>query len=180
MGRYIALLRAVNVGRTGRVPMVDLRKLLTNMGYWRVQTLLQSGNVVFDREERTEAEIASEITGVIMDRMGVQTDVFLRKAEQWEALIANNPFPNEAIDDPSHLVVVFTTNPPVEHRVRALQAAIIGRETVKAAADHLYAVYPDGIGESKLTIKIIERELGSRGTARNWNTVVKLMEMAAQ
>ena len=95
-------------------------------------------------------------------------------------MIARNPFPAEAKSDPSHLVVIVLKDAPTADAVKALQAATKGREVVRAGAKHLYAWYPDAIGESKLTLPLIEKHLGARGTGRNWNTVLKMAALVAE
>jgi uncharacterized protein (DUF1697 family) len=107
-------------------------------------------------------------------RLGVSVDYFIRNAQEWAATIGNNPFPNEAEEDPSHLVVMFLKAAPKAHDVHALQAAVKGPEIVRSDGKQLYLAYPAGIGRSKLTGNLIEHKLGTRGTGRNWNTVLKL------
>jgi uncharacterized protein (DUF1697 family) len=91
-----------------------------------------------------------------------------------QRIIANNPFPDAAANDPSHLIVMFLKGPPTTEAVKTLQAAIKGSEVISADGRQLYMIYPDGMGQSKLTGTLIERKLATRGTARNWNTVIKL------
>ena len=110
--------------------------------------------------------------------LGVTTDYFVRSAKEWQAIIEANPFPKEAKNDPARLVMMCLRDAPSPAQVKALQAAIKGREVVKAGGRQAYFVYPDGQGRSKLTIQMIEKALGTRGTARNWNTVLKLGELA--
>lgn len=88
--------------------------------------------------------------------------------------MARNPFPEEAERDPGHLVVMILKGAPAAHEVKALQDAIRGRELVRADGRAAYVVYPDGIGRSRLTTALLEKKLGTRGTGRNWNTVLKL------
>src|SRR5205823_5130806 len=101
----------------------------------------------------------------------LEAAVFVRTAAEWAKIVARNPFPAEAKSDPGHLIVMLLKD---EKDVAALQAAIVGREIMRADGRQLYIVYPDGQGTSKLTNAVIERKLGTRGTARNWNTVLKL------
>jgi uncharacterized protein (DUF1697 family) len=108
----------------------------------------------------------------------VTTEYFVRTATEWNAIVAANPFRAEAKRDPGHLVVMCLKDAPPAAAVKALQSAISGREVVKAKGPQAYFVYPDGMGRSKLTITLIERMLGTRGTARNWNTVMKLSALA--
>ena len=111
-------------------------------------------------------------------RFGLKTDFFVRSAGEWMELIRENPFAKDARDDPSHLLVLPLKNAPKAGAVEALRGAIKGRETIAAKGRQLYAVYPDGIGRSKLTIATIEKALGTRTTGRNWNTVLKLAALA--
>ena len=180
-GRAIALFRAVNVG--GRIlKMEDLRQVLNRLGYVDPRTLLQSGNAVFgfvaDIPAVTAATVEAAIEQALQKRLSLQSDVFVRSAVEWNKAIANNPFPKEAASDPAHLIMFTLKDAPSASVVKALQSAIKGRETVQARDRYLYVIYPDGQGQSKLTNTIIERALATRGTARNWNTVLKLAALA--
>src|SRR5213078_55496 len=97
--------------------------------------------------------------------LGVTTDYFVRTAKEWQALIDANPFKKEAKADPARLVMMCLREAPSPPQVKALQAAIKGREVVRASGKQAYFVYPDGQGRSKLTIQVIEKALGTRGTA---------------
>lgn len=174
MTSYLALLRAVNLGGKTMIGMADLRALLAELGLAEPRSLLQSGNLLFRGEGRTPAELESLLSTETEGRLGLKTDFFVRTADEWDAVVASNPFPAEAESDPGHLVVMALKVAPEAAAVAALQAAIVGRETVRAVGRQAYLVYPDGIGESKLTIQRIEKLLGTRGTGRNWNTTLKL------
>jgi uncharacterized protein (DUF1697 family) len=171
----IALLRAVNVGGR-KASMADLRQLLAELGFEAPRTLIQSGNLVFG-SAISGAELEARLEREIAARLGLETDVLVRDPDEWRALIAANPHAQMAADDPSHLMVMALKSPPGEAELEALKAWIPGREVVAAAGRQLYITYPDGAGESKLTNAAIERRLGVRGTARNWNTVGKLAAM---
>jgi len=171
---HIGLLRAVNLAGLNKVGMADLRDLLTAIGMEDVKTLLQSGNVVFRSGAQTAAQLEAVLEKALAKRLGLETEFFVRSAADWKAMIAANPFPAEAKRDPGHLLVLFLKDAPSAENVTALQSAIKGREVVKAKGRHVYAVYPDGVGRSRLTSALVERKLGMRGTGRNWNTVLKL------
>jgi uncharacterized protein (DUF1697 family) len=158
--------------------MADLRDLLTRMGLADVRSLLQSGNLVFGANGRTATQLERLQEAEAEKRLGLQTDFFVRTAKEWKNVVAHNPFPKEAASDPGHLVMMFLKDTPSVTGVKALQAAITGREVVRAAGKHLYIVYPDGIGRSRLTNAVIDKQLGTRGTGRNWNTVLKLAAVA--
>jgi uncharacterized protein (DUF1697 family) len=170
--RYAALLRGVNVGGK-MVSMAALRDLAAKLGLDDPRTLLQSGNLVFGSRAGA-AKLESLLEAETKKRLGVETRYLLRTAEEWKALVAANPYPAAAKTDPAHLAVLFLRDAPTAKQVELLQAAIVGRETVRAAGKQAYIVYPDGMGESKLSLPKIEKALATTGTARNWNTVLKI------
>lgn len=170
----IAFLRAVNVAGHGAVAMARLRQFFAELGFDGARTLLQSGNVVFRGTGPTDAALEELLEREAEKRLGLRTTFLVRDAAEWERVIAENPFPEEAERDPAHLVVMLLKQAPTPAAVKTLQAAVKGRELVRAEGRHAYITYPDGIGRSKLTIAVIEKNLGTRGTGRNWNTVLKL------
>ena len=176
---YIALLRGINVGGNKKVPMADLRDLLGLLGFGEPRSLLQSGNVVFRSDVRKAAQLEQVLETEVQKRFGLQSDVFVRDAVEWPALMDGNPFHDEATRDPGHLIVMFLRDAPDTKSQDALRASIVGRETFVVIGRHAYFVYPDGMGTSKLTGAIVEKKLGTRGTARNWNTVMKLGALVA-
>jgi uncharacterized protein (DUF1697 family) len=179
MAVHIALVRGTNVGGHKSVAMSDLRDLLTELGFVDARSLLQSGNLVFRRDSRGETDLIEILLEKeARNRLGLEADFFVRSAGEWSAVVANNPFRDEAERDPSHLLVMFTKAATNLRDVDALRASIAGPEVLRAHNRHLYIVYPAGIGRSRLTNTLLERKLGTRGTARNWNTVLKLAAMA--
>ncbi|HSQ55259.1 MAG TPA: DUF1697 domain-containing protein, partial [Gemmata sp.] len=112
-------------------------------------------------------------------RLKVAAEYLVRSSEELAAIVEANPYPAEAKSDPAHLHVMFLKSAPAAKNVEALRAAIVGRETIENDGKQLYMVYPDGAGRSKLTAALIDRKLGIRGTARNWNTVLKLLAMCS-
>jgi uncharacterized protein (DUF1697 family) len=157
--------------------MAELRDLCGEIGLAEARTLLQSGNIVFDAGRNSDAEVERLLEGEIKSRLGVSTQVMIRTPAEWTAMIAGNPFGEEAERDPGHLVAVALKGAPSAKAVKALQDAISGREIVRAAGRHLYVVYPDGIGRSRLTNPVIETKLGLSATGRNWNTVLKIASL---
>jgi uncharacterized protein (DUF1697 family) len=102
----------------------------------------------------------------------------VRSADEWADIVAKNPFADEARRDPAHLVVVALKTKPGASALAALQAAVSGPELIRAHGRELYVRYPAGQGRSKLTNAVIEKKLATRGTARNWNTALKLDALA--
>lgn len=178
MTTYLALLRGINVAGHRQVAMADLRDLLTALGFADARSLIQSGNLLFRGRARAGAGLERLLESEARKRVGLETDFLVRSAEEWRDVVARNPFPEEARSDPAHLLVMFLKAPPDAAGVRALQAAVRGREVVRADGRQAYIVYPDGIGRSRLTSALIEKKLGTRGTGRNWNTVLKLEAMS--
>ena len=178
MPTYIAVLRAINLGSHNKIAMSDLRAMLEKVGCAEPRTVVLSGNVVFKSRLGSADKVEQLLEAASTKHLGVTTDYFVRTASEWHAIIDANPFPQEARTDPGHLVMMCLRDAPSAAQVKALQAAIKGREIVRAKGKQAYFVYPDGIGRSKLTIKAIEKALGTTGTARNWNTVLKLGELA--
>lgn len=176
---HIALLRAVNLGPHNRVPMAALRELALELGLMNARTLLNSGNVVFEAGRRSPAVVEQLLEAEAVRRLGVRTDFMVRRAAEWQALIAANPFPDVASREPGRLLVVCLKATPDVPAVRAFeQAARTGGERIRIVGPQAYIVYPDGVGRSTLTMTAIEQALGTRGTGRNWNTVLKLARLA--
>lgn len=165
---YIALLRAINVGGTGALPMAELKAICQNLGFMDVATYIQSGNVVF-RSDGAETTVQTRLEAALAERMGTVPGVLLRSAGEMQAVVAGSPYPDV---QPSQLLVTFLPEPPAADALDRLvapggeQVAIVGRE--------IYVHYPAGIGRSKLKLPAL-----TAGTARNLNTVRKLAEMAA-
>jgi uncharacterized protein (DUF1697 family) len=178
MVTHVVLVRGINVGGHKQVAMADLRDLLAQLGFADARSLLQSGNLLFRSRARAGARLEGLLEAEAEKRLDLQADFFVRTAEEWKAIVAHNPFRGEAARDPAHLLVMFLKTAPDAGQVKALQAAITGPELVRADGRHAYIVYPNGIGRSRLPNALIEKKLGTRGTGRNWNTVLKLGALA--
>ena len=173
MTTYIGLLRGINVGGNKMVPMAELREMITALGFSDVKTLLQSGNVVFRGAAKAPAKLEAQLEAALEKRLGLHVEFHVRTADEWQAIVKANPFTAEALTDPGHLLVSCLKAPLEKANVKALQAAITGRETLKADGRQLYMMFPDGVGNSKAAA-LLDKKLAARGTARNWNTVQKL------
>jgi uncharacterized protein (DUF1697 family) len=178
MASYVALLRGVNVGGNNMVAMAELRQLLTSVGLSNAQSILQSGNLVFSAARTSPSALETRLEREMKARLGLEVDVHVRSADEWRAIVERNPFCVEAARDPGRLIVSVFKAPLTAVKVEALQAAVSGRETLQADGRHLYMTFPDGMGNSKAA-RIIDTALGARGTARNWNTVLKLAALTS-
>lgn len=177
---HVALLRGVNLGGRTQVAMSDLRDLLIELRFEQVHSLLNSGNLVFSGGRKTGAALERFLETEAEKRLGLRTDFHVRTADEWATIVAKNPFDAEAKRDPSHLVVMFLKKAPTAKAVETLRAAITGPEIIEAVGRQAYIVYPAGIGRSRLTNNLIDSKLGTRGTGRNWNTVLRLAELALE
>lgn len=175
MKRVAVFLRAVNLaGR--RLTSADFKRALAAAGYPDAVTLSATGNAVISALS-ADAGLEAAIAAGLESTLGQTTEVFTRDGAELAAVMAANPFAAMARDNPSHMVVVFLKGDPGAPEVQALRGRIKGAEEVAPGPGCLYATYPDGIGESRLTAAMIERALSLRGTARNWNTVRRMAEL---
>ena len=174
----VALLRAVNVGGR-KVVMSELRDMLAGMGLEEPRTLIASGNAIF-RSDDDPAALETALEAAIQQRFGLFSDVIVRTPEECAAALAAGHFQVEAKAAPAFTYVMFLKAAPDAAAVQALQAAVEPMpERVAVSGREAYLHYPDGAGRSKLTNVLIEKKLGVRGTARNWNTVGKLAALGA-
>ncbi len=176
-GAFVLLLRGINVGGNKVVPMAELKRLLEGLGFADVRTLLNSGNAVVRGPAARTDTMERALEQALARRFGFEVGCTVRSAAEWTRIVAANLMPAEAKRDPGRLHVYAMALPPAPRAVTALRAAIPGREVVAASGRELWAWFPDGAGRSRLTLPLIERTLGSRGTGRNWNTVLKLAAM---
>jgi uncharacterized protein (DUF1697 family) len=176
MARHIALLRGINLGPARRVAMADLRGLCEDLGYEDVRTYVQSGNVVLT-SNASPGEIERELALEIATRLGVETDVIVRTREDLAGVIERDPF-GDLVDEPKRYQVSFLSGEPDPALTRELEQLDVAPERVVVSGREVYAWHPDGIQRSKLARALSDRRLGVTATARNWNTVRKLLEMA--
>ncbi|MEQ8699923.1 MAG: DUF1697 domain-containing protein [Bauldia litoralis] len=179
MTTFVALLRATNVGGNNLVKMAALKALCQKAGFGDVRTLLQSGNVVFTASGKPAA-IADGLKASIANAFGFSIAVFVRTAGELETTVGANPFAREAADAPGQVVAMFVDRDPAAEALERLAADHAGPERIAAGDRVLYIHYPDGLGRSKLTNALVEKRLGVTGTARNWNTMTRLLAMVGE
>jgi uncharacterized protein (DUF1697 family) len=174
--RYVVLLRGVNLAGRNRVSMPVLRETLADEGFEDVVTHLQSGNVVLTTRKSAKA-VATGVERVLADRFGLETSVLVRTRAQLAAVVKRNPLAKLA-KDPKRLLVTFVDGRPKADVLRKLEATAAGGEQVVLEAGELYAWHPKGVGRSKLAALMSGKGLGVPATARNWDTVTKLLELS--
>ncbi len=176
----VAFLRGINVGGNKAVPMARLKALFEALGFAQVKTHLNSGNVVFAATEKDRAKLANAIEDSLEKAFGFRPATILRDAAALKKIMERNPFPKMATDDPSHLVVMLLATKPDKDASKRIAAAHRGVEEIRILGEDAFITYPNGIGKSKLTNALLEKQLGVAGTARNWNTLTKLLAMAEE
>jgi uncharacterized protein (DUF1697 family) len=161
--------------------MAALRAMAAeDLGLRDPRTLLQSGNLVFGAAVGEGETIAGRLAGAVATRFGVETPVIVRSLSDIQAVIAAGPFAEAALQHPDRVLVAFLSAAPSAEGVESLRAAARDGEAVAARGRELFVHYPAGAGASRLTQPIIDRRLGVTGTARNWNTVTALAQLAAE
>lgn len=174
--RYVALLRAVNVGGR-KVTMKELREAAEDAGFRNCRTLIASGNLVFDARKATDTKIETDLEALIQKTFGLFSDVMVRTPAEWAAILKANPFPKKAKDDPAHFVVMVCKDKPdgkaIDTWLKGFREKYDKGEQLKVVGREIYIDYGDSIGQSKL---ILPKKLVT-GTARNWNTMLKLNDM---
>jgi uncharacterized protein (DUF1697 family) len=178
MPAVISLLRAVNLAGHNKVKMDALRELYESLGLSGAQTYVQSGNVVFRTDAKDMGRLQKRIENGIEQSFGFRTGVMLRSSLELKDVIRRNPFAKRSGIEPNKLLVSFLASEPGPEAKERIVQIKVGPEELHLDGRELYIYYADGMGRSKLTPAVIERALKVSGTARNWNTVTKLLEMA--
>jgi uncharacterized protein (DUF1697 family) len=172
----IALLRGVNLARNRRLGMAALRELLEKLGYEGARTHQQSGNIVLTTTKSPQ-RVKSELERGIAAELGLETEVFVRTHAELARIVKADPL-GDAVDNPSRYQVTFLAGKPPARVARELAKADVAPEQVVVRGREIYAWHPNGFQRSKLAKLLSEKQLGMGGTARNWNTVTKLLELA--
>ncbi|MEG8278804.1 DUF1697 domain-containing protein [Streptomyces sp. AHA2] len=175
---YAALLRGINVGGGRKVPMADLRALLTDLGHGDVRTYLQSGQAVFSCAHGDEESLAAGIAQAVEQHFGFGVDVIVRDHAYLRAIAEGCPFPAADLE-PKQLHVTYFSAPVTPDRFAGIDRAAHLPEEFRLGDRALYLYAPDGLGRSKLADQLARPRItrGLVATTRNWNTVLKLVEM---
>lgn len=174
------MLRGINVGGHNKIQMDALRDLYESLKLRGPQTYVQSGNIVFEAEDRNLAPLATRIEQVIEKKFGFRVSVILRTAAELRDAVEKNPFAERSGIEPSKLAVTFLATRPSAGAISRLLAVETAPEELHIDGRELYTYYPNGMARPKLSWALVERTLAIPGTSRNWNTVTKLLEMAGK
>jgi uncharacterized protein (DUF1697 family) len=167
MTKYVALLRAVNVGGTGKLPMTELKSMCDSSGFLNARTYIASGNVVFE-SKLAEAAVKAKLEKCLASYAGKPVEVMVRTDTEMAAVLAKNPFKSRA---PNATVAIFLDEPPPKDALKTITGQ--AEEEVALGAREIYVHYGAGMGRSKLKIPAAKK-----GTARNMNTIAKLSDWA--
>jgi uncharacterized protein (DUF1697 family) len=173
---YVILLRGVNVGGNNKLPMADLRTALTDLGLEKVSTYIASGNVFAD-SALGSADVALLVRKTILDSFGLEIPVLVRTHAELVSIAERNPF--EHVKDNAKLAITFLDEEPSPFSITALLTANPEPEQFVIDGTTMYAYYPNGFGQTKLTSTLIDGKLKTVSTTRNLNTLLKLIELSA-
>ena len=177
MTRHIALLRGINVGGHKKVPMAELRRVLEAAGFEDVKTYVQSGNVALSASERSPAKVGRKVERTIEDAFGFDVAVVVRSRDEIAALVAEDPL-GDVATNPTYRIVVFLAEKLDPGRVADVDPAEFAPEAF-ALRDYENVMWaPEGHRDTKLVKAQTEKRTGVVGTARNWRTVEKLLDLA--
>lgn len=172
--RYVVLPRGINVGRHNRVPMADLRSRLVGEGYSEVATVLASGNVILTSDSEGPGEVARSVGRLLSDHFNVEVPCLVRTADQVREVLERNPM-REVATDPARYLVNFLSEEPDPGTVEALLAEDHGRQALAVEGAEAYVWTPDGVKAMTLSHSYLQKRLGVVATARNWNTLLKIV-----
>jgi uncharacterized protein (DUF1697 family) len=177
---YVALLRGINLGGHKKIKMDELRASLAAMGFDEVKTYIQSGNVVFKTAKISDRALSKKIEASILSNFGHSVSVMIRTAEEIKQVIANNPFLKQPDIDQTKLHVMFLAEPPAQSALKQLETLVLKPDQFRSLGKELYFYLPNGVAESAVMKKPIDRVLAIPTTMRNWKTVNTVQQMCTE
>jgi len=178
MPTFVALLRGVNVGKAKRVPMAELRALLSGLGYTAVATLLNSGNAIFHASRGTPAKLSAAIATAISTQFKVEVPVVVKSANELAAIISENPI-QATEEEHARLLVAFVQDPKALSSLAVIESLVVPPEQFVVGKGAAYLLCAAGILQSKAAEALLGR-VSKSATTRNWATVLKLQTLASE
>ncbi len=175
---YISLFRGINVGGNHPVKMTELKALHELLGLRNVVTYIQSGNVIFTSDTIDTLQLERDIEKAFSDKFGFHSHTVVRSLSDIQSIIANTPFQHSHDKESKWIAVLFLVTSAAVNALEEIRKVYNGPEEIVILGKEAYIYYPEGMGRSKLTPALLEKKLGTSSTARNWNTVLKLQELA--
>lgn len=179
MPTYIALLRGINVSGQKKIKMAELREHLAELPYHNIQTYIQSGNIMLEREEAEVGIIEAEIRAKIEEKYGFDVPTMVKTKEDFEHVVSHHPFIRRRKEDPKFVHVTFLAENPDPEKIELLTAGEYPSEEFEIEGNYFYLFAPNGYGRARLNNNFIERKLKTRATTRNWKTITKLLELVS-
>jgi len=177
MNQYIVLLKGINVGGNKKVPMAELRQLLADIGFEEVQTYIQSGNVILQTEETNRLILENKISQAILDHFGFEVSVLVKTKEELQRIFDDSPFPEDK-KEASHFMMLYNTTE--KELVKEASEKTYEGEEYQIINDCIYYFYEKGLGQAKFSVNFFERKFKTFATARNYNTMLKLLSLSSQ
>ena len=177
MNQYIVLLKGINVGGHKKIPMAELRQLMTNNGFQEVLTYIQSGNIILKTNENEIYKIEDRISKSILDYFGFEVSVLVKTRKELQRIFDESPFSQDK-KKASYFMMLHDT--PDETAVKEASEKIYEGEEYQIINDCIYYFYEKGLGQSKFNVNFFERRFKTFTTARNYNTMVKLLSLSSQ
>jgi uncharacterized protein (DUF1697 family) len=179
MQTFISILRGINVSGQKKILMNDLKSLYESF-FKDVNTYIQSGNVAFKSSETNDLKIAKKIEAAIFKKYNFHVPVIVRSACEMKKIVSSNPFLKDKNIDVKKLHVTFLSETPSEENVKSIENVDFSQDQFIISGKEIYLHIPESYGKTKLSNQFFEKKLKVTATTRNWNTVVKLMEMSSQ
>lgn len=175
--QYVALLRGINVGKNNRVKMETPKNILIELGFQEIHALLQSGNLVFTGPNSKSDELEKVLEKATLEATGIDLPYLIRTADEWRESIANNPFKEEVLNHPDHVLNCYLKDKVNEEVVLKTLSKYRSNESIAFGDRIIYLDFPVDIGNSLLARQLNEKNLGTKSTARNWTTVDKIANL---
>ena len=177
MTAFVSLFRGINVGGHRKIKMDELKAVHESLGFRDVIPYIQSGNVVFKSDDADVVRLQKQLEDGIEKNFGFHVDVIMRTSAEFSVILEKNPFQNQQDRESKWIAVMFLAARPDDIAQEDLRKTYVGPEEFYIIDKEVYIYYTNGIGRSKLSHTLIEKKLKTFGTARNWNTVIRLWKM---
>jgi uncharacterized protein (DUF1697 family) len=175
--QYIALLRGINVGGNRKIKMADLKKKLIEIGLEKVQTYIQSGNVIFYYKKETTERLSEMIKKVVKETYDFDIETMTFEVANFRKIVENMPFEVNETNVKTFHIMMLKTAVEEDNIIEKLEKYITTGEIIQPTQKVLYLQYPNGFGRSKLSNNVVEKALKTSSTTRNWRTMNKILEL---
>jgi uncharacterized protein (DUF1697 family) len=176
--KYISVLRGINVGGKRKILMADLKELYADLGFTNCISYIQSGNVIFDYSDSSNSELASRIQNAITEKYGFDVPVIVRTSKEWEQSVQANPYTDS--HEKENLCLTFLNETPKAELTAVISELNFEPDSFQIINKNVFIYCPGKYHQTKLSNQFFESKLKVKATTRNWNTVLKLLELSAE